>query len=486
MRRLRAIGVALAIAAALVAPAAAQAPSCTACARGDATIARFALHALPPLAAELGALRLDDPLSADQYARLLELRRRVPALVELGAVPDRDRDAIAAALCRADTGDCFEATAHALRCLADRCTVALPPTDPHHADLVTLPDDCHQYSTHARSQRYGLGVDWGTGWQRSRYPSDGGAWSLGIAGRLRLDDRFGVVARVDRVAGRDQATDANHDGYDDFSTGTITRITALAGPTIVLDHSRFADTVRFARLDLLAGYLTTPSQADEAGPAAGADLTYQMSIVQVGLRFVQGFGDARTATMLLGHVGLAPGSIPGYDDQTDCGAATSPRRTPLAIGMDFPLVGYGLSSQLGYLVPGLGFEAAWHVTHRLDALARADLLVYPGYDRDRVLHQALLAGARIAHGHRHHGNTGWFTTIAAGYSHGIGLDPTSVGSGPIADVSLGWGGEWADGAGYLRLHARSGIGPDNYDYRAVFLSAGFELRIDPNSWRDRD
>ncbi|HEY1558602.1 MAG TPA: hypothetical protein VGF94_27455 [Kofleriaceae bacterium] len=479
---MRAASAMLAVAA-LVAPAAAQAPPCTSCARGDAVIARFGLQALPALASELAASQLGDPITVAQYARVIELRRRTPALVKLGAVPDPDRDAIAAALCHADAGDCFAATSRALRCLADRCSVALPP-DPHHADLVTLPASCHQYSTHVVSPRYGVGFDWGTGWQRSRYPSDGGAWSLGIAGRLRLGDRFGVVARVDRVAGRDEATDANHDGRDDVSTGSITRLDALAGGSFVLDRTRYDDTLRFARLDLLAGYLTTPSHAGEAGPAVGADLAYQLSIFQFGVRFVQGFGDASSATMLLAHVGLSPGSIPRYDDPGDCGATSSPRGTPLALGMDIPLGGYGFSSQLGYTVPGLGFEAAWHLSHAFDALAHADLLDYPGEHRDRVIHQAALAGVRMYHGR--HREVGWFTTLTAGYSHGIGLTPTSVGSGPITDVSIGWGGQSADGAGYIRLHARFGIGPDNTDYRAVFLSGGFELRIDPKSWRDRD
>src|SRR5262249_18730975 len=79
-------------------------------------------------------------------------------------------------------------------------------------------------------------------------------------------------------------------------------------------------------------------------------------------------------------------------------------------------------------------------------------------------------------------STGLFTTIMAGYSHGIGVTPATVGSGPIADISVAWGGQGAEAAGYLRLHARFGIGPDNPDYRAIFLSAGFELRLDPRTW----
>ena len=57
----------------------------------------------------------------------------------------------------------------------------------------------------------------------------------------------------------------------------------------------------------------------------------------------------------------------------------------------------------------------------------------------------------------------------------------------IANMLTGryWGGQSDEGAAYLRLHARAGIGPDNLEYRALFLSAGVELRLDPERWRDR-
>ena len=464
--------------------AAAQ-PPCAPCVRGDALIDHLGLQPVRAIAGELAGLALSDPLTPDQYARMIALRERTPALVRAGAVGDADLPAVAAALCHAETGPCVDATVHALHCAADRCRVDLPRRDPDHADLLEVPKGCHQYSTHHRSPRYGLGFDWGTGWQRSRYPSDGGAWSFGLEGRLQLARHLGAVARVDRVAGRDQATDANHDGRDDFSTGSITSISALAGPSLVLDSTRYEETTRFLRLDVLGGYLSSGSHPSERGPAAGIDLGYQISIVRFGLRVVQGFGDAQHATIALGHIGLVDGAVPVNADKADCGAEVAPRSSRLALGFDVVLAGYGFSHELGYLSSGVAIEMPWHVTHALDAVAHADVLLYPGYHRDRVIDQAVLAGVRIDHRHKL-ADTGFFTTLLAGYTHAIGVTPTSVGSGPIAEASLGWGGESSDGAAAVRLHARFGIGPDNLAYRAIFLSAGFELRFDPQSWLDRD
>ncbi|MGE5186372.1 MAG: hypothetical protein ACM31C_30160 [Acidobacteriota bacterium] len=470
---------------ALAPPVRAQPAPCPACARGDALVDHYALQPLRPIAGELARVPLSDPVTAEQYARLVALRERTPALVRVGALDDADLAAVASALCRTDSGACVDATTHTLRCLADRCTVALPPVaDPARIDIAEVPAACHQYSRPKSSSPVGVGFDWATGWQRSRYPSDSGAWSFGIEGRYRVGRVLGAVARVDRIAGRDEATDANGDGKDDVETGTITRLAALAGPTLVLDNTRYEDTTRFLRVDLLGGYLSTRSPGAESGPAAGVDLAYQLGSLRFGFRAVQGFSDARGATMVLAHVGVVSGSRPLYRDVTDCGATASGRSTRLAIGMDFPLGGYGLSSELGYLAPSLGFQALWHLTRKLDALAQADLLYYPNINRDRVLHQALLAGVRIVPEHHH--STGFSPIIAAGYTHGAGFTPTSAGSGPIVDLALGWGGESADGAGYFRLHARAGIGPDNLDYRAIFISGGFEVRLDPHAWRDRD
>jgi hypothetical protein len=470
----------------LAAPVAAQAP-CPECTRGDTLVEHFKLEPLRALAGELAATPLGDPLLPAEYAHLVELRRGAPELVRLGAIDDADLGAIASSLCHAATGACVDTTERALHCLADRCTVVLPPPDPRRADLVDLPKDCHQFSNRQHSTPLGLGIDWGNGWQRSKYPSDGRVWSFGIEGRMRFGHTLGAVARVDRSAGPDAATDLNHDGHDDVSTGSITRFSALAGPSFVLDNTRFEDTTRSIRLDLLAGYMATGSQPNESGPAAGVDLSFQLWAMRLGMRVEQGLADASGATMALAHIGFLSGSSPDYHDETDCGAESASRATRLAVGFDFPMGGYGFSSQLGYLVPGVGVEALWHLTPAFDIITHADLLIYPGYERDRAIHQAVLAGLRIDHGKhpRSEWTTGYFTTVMAGYSLGAVLTPSTTGSGPVTDVSFAWGGQGPEGAAYVRLHGRFGLSSDNSDYRALFLSLGFELRLDPRVWRDR-
>jgi hypothetical protein len=480
---LRAIAAAIVLASAAVVTAQPAEPAtCAACARGDQLIAQFSLEPLRAIAAEL-TVPLDDPLSTAEFARIIEQRKRTPALLRLGAVEDADLALIAAALCRAASGACVDATTRGLRCAADRCEVALPPADPSRADLLRVPENCHQYSTRNRTPQLGVGVDTGAGWQRSRHPVDGRVWSFGIEARARVARRFGIVARVDRSKGRDLATDTGDgDGNDDQWTGSVTRLTALAGPTIAFDIARFERTRRFLRLDLLGGYLSTSSQAAETGPAAGVDLAFQLSIFRIGARFVQGFGDARDASMALVHIGFLAGSAPLLEEDGDCGAEASSRPTRLALGFDMPMFGYGFSSELGLLTPSLGFEALWHLTPKLDAIARADMLYFPGYERERAIHQALLAGMRIDHGRRK--KTGWFTTLMTGYSQAAGLTPTT-GSGLVGDLSLGWGIQAEEGAAYLRMHGRFGVSPDNTDYRALFISGGFEIRLDPKRWRDR-
>ena len=469
---------------AIAARAAAQ-PVCGICTRGDELVDKLELQPLRSIA--LAELSLDDPLTPEQYARIVELRRRSPVLGRLGAVDDADLAAIAAALCKSAAGACVDATARALRCLGDRCEVALPP-DPRRADALTT-SECGQPRSSKRSAPFGVGFEWGTGYHRSRYPNDGRAWSFGIEARLRLPGRFAAVARIDRVAGRDEATDVDDNGEDDVWTGSITRIYALGGPSIVLGRARFEGEPRFLRLDLLGGYVSTRSQADESGPAAGVDLAYQLMVLRFGVRFVQGFGDADEATTLIGHLGFVFGSTPSYASDEDCsGNRIGPRNHPsrLALGMDFPLIGYGISSELGLVVPSLGVEIAWKLTRKLDVLTRGDLLWYPGHDRDRVIHQAVLAGMRIDHAaRRRREELGFFTTVMGGYSHGAGFTPTSTGSGPIGDVSLGWGIQSSEATAYFRLHGRFGVSPDNFDYRAIFLSGGFELRLDPRRWRRR-
>jgi hypothetical protein len=470
---------------AIAAPAQAQPTACDPCNRGDALIDKLSAGAVRSVAGAL-AQPLVEPLAPEQYARLVELRTKSPALVRLGALDDAQLTDVASALCRMPLGPCVDATAHALRCLADRCEVDLPHADPKRADLVELPPaGCQPSSgTHRRSSALGVGADWGNGWQRSRYPADGSASSLGIEARLTLGDRIGAVARLDRVTGRDEAIDTENNGHDAVATGPITRITALAGPSFVFDNKSYEGTTRFLRLDLLGGYMSTRTQVDEHGVAAGFDLAYQVWALRLGVRVVQGFAVARDATMVLGHIGFVAGGSPPYDYDPDCGGPIPEHTSRLALGIDIPLIGYGISSELGYIAPGLGFEVLWHLSNRFDALVRADLLLYPGYNRERMLHQAALAGLRFDHGRRRHSHTRFFTTLAGGYSVGAGLTPTTVGSGPIVDLSLGWGLRENEAGGYFRLHLRAGVGPDNQDYRAIFISGGGEVHFDPHSWRD--
>jgi hypothetical protein len=472
----------------VVSPAAAQPIACEVCARGDAVLERFSLHELRSFAGQLAALSLGDPLTADEYARIVELRQRSADFVRIGAVDDADLALIASSLCHATSDACTTATAHALKCLADRCEVSLPAPDPRTADVAVLPDECTRYDTHKPPSRLGLGFDWGTGVQTSRYPNDGNAWSFGIESRLRVTNRIGAVARVDRSAGRDQATDVDGNGKDDFSTGGITRVSGLAGPSFILADEDFEDdTRRFLRLDVLGGYLATRSQPDEQGPTVGLDLAYQLAMVRAGIRAVHTFADGRDATMLLGHLGIVVGGGPEYDDDRDCNASRKHHSSRLALAIDLPLGGAGVMADLGYLATGFAFETIWHLHRRFDAMARADVLLFPGDKRDRVIHEAALAGLRIdlRAAEKWHSHVGLSTTVMGGYSHGAGLTPTTVGSGPIVDVSLGWGGQDRDGAAAIRLHARVGVTPENIDYLVLFFSGSFEVRFDRDKWSDR-
>jgi hypothetical protein len=477
----RSLALLLALAAAT--PAAAQ-PACPTCARGVELVDKLGLAPLRALAGELAALQLADPLPPAQYTRIVELRAREPALARLGAVDDADLVAIAAGLCGAPTGACADATARALRCLADRCEVAFPVTYRRAADPL---QDCRRRDDGGRTAPIGVGMSGGSGWLRSRYPTDGHASVAGIEARVRLGRRLGAVARFDHVEAYDAATDENGNGKDDVQTGSIVRIEAMAGPSLVLDRTKFESTIRFLRLDLLGGYVSTRTQAEERGPAVGVDLGFQIWVLRIGARFVQGFGDARDATSLVAHFGFVAGAAPLRDAPPDCsGVADETRRSRLGLGFDIPLIGYGLSSELGVMTPGIGVELLWHLTKSVDAVARADFLYFPGQERDRTIHQAGLAGIRIDHGAKKRWeHTGFHTTLMAGYTQHSGITPTSTGSGPVADLGFGWGVQADEAAAYARLHGRFGISEDNLDYRALFLSIGFEVHFDPRSWRDR-
>jgi hypothetical protein len=467
---------------AIVAAHPAVADPCAHCADGDALIDKLSLQPLRAIARELTA-PLADPVTPPEFARLVELRAKYPVLVRAGALADDDLGAVAAALCKADTGACVDATRRTLHCLADRCEIDLPPGP--RVDATDTLANCHTYNTHKRSPSYGLGFDWGTGWQASRYPTDGRAWSLGMEGRLRLGHAIGLAARVDRINSVDGKVDTDGNGHDDMDTGPITRLSTLVGPTIVFDLARYKSTTRFLRVDFLGGYISTRSQAGESGPAAAIDVAYQLSVFRFGARFEQGFLDARDASMLLAHFGIVTGATPTYRNARDCGAEPDSRSTRLGIGLDLPIVGAGFDRALGFELSGVGVEAMWIASRHVDVLAHADLLLYPGQkndvglrEHDRVIHQAVLAGLRASIPRRHHQQ--WFATVMTGYTEGAGLDAQS---GPIADVAVAWGISERDGGFNVRLHYRFGLAPDDIDYRTLFLSAGFEFHLDRSRWR---
>jgi hypothetical protein len=266
-------------------------------------------------------------------------------------------------------------------------------------------------------------------------------------------------------------------------TGSITRLSALAGPSFILDLTPYRRTTRFLQVDLLGGYLATRSQPDEAGPAAGIDITYQLWAMRAGVRAVQAFGDARDATAVVAHFGFIVGGGP-VRDRGDCPQNAPDEPTSrLAIAMVFPLSGGGISSELGYLAGGFGLEASVYLSRSLDLVTRADLLMFPNEDRDRVAHQNLLAGLRIDHGKDTERSIRWgfFTTVMGGYSHVAGLAADR--SGPIADLSFAINVQGRDAAAWFALHTRFGV-PDNFDLR-IFPSIGLQLRLDRRRWGRR-
>jgi hypothetical protein len=482
---------ALFIVCALAVTAHAQQLPCEACARGEDTLEQLG-EAGELLRDETGALAAigvepGGTIRTQQQARLVAtLGTHHDAISEaVGPLSDDQLADVAAALCSAPDGHCKVSVAAALACLAGRCTVEreeerlFPPPPPP-------PHTCDPYVKHITSPAFGLGLDWGEGRHVDRSPVDGRAWSIGFLARERLSRRFGLVERVDRSTGRDAAIDGNGDGRDDVATGPVTRVSVLAGPAVMFGVHH-GDATTFAQLDLLGGYQWSLSQPSEDGPVAGFDLQYSLEVVRAGVRVTQGFGDAKDARAVLAHVGVVVGAGPNFDYAAGCGRDDKDA-SKLALALDIPLFGYGLTSALDYSVPGFGLEAAYHVSHYVDALAHADVMVFPNGDRERALYQTTLAGARfdlLAPKRSSELRTGFFTTLMAGYSFAATTEPTKAGSGPVGEASVGWGAEGDDGFVYLRLHGRVGLTPDNIDASAMFLSGGVELRMDRRQWKDR-
>lgn len=319
---------------------------------------------------------------------------------------------------------------------------------------------------------------------------DGRGWGFGLDVRTRLARRIGLIARFDRTYGRDAAVDGDGDGRDDIGTGAVNRAMVLGGVTTTLSSTYYDDFVRFVELDLLGGYLATTSQPGEDGPAVAADLSFQLVVPRVGVRVVQGLGDARDERLVLAHVGIAIGGSPSFAVRVGCTGGDPDQDdggSGWAVGVDVPLGGYAFNG-LAIVAPGFAVETAYHVHSYVQALARAEVLAFTNGDADRVVQQSVFAGGRLdlAQPIESSGRVGPSLVMLAGYGFASATEPTRAGSGPVLDVSVGFGGAAPHSAVGLRLHGRFGLGADNADLRAVFISAGVELRLDARRWRAPD
>ncbi len=465
----------------------AQQMVCEPCVRGDDTLKQLGdqgtvLRESGPALVRVGVRpggQLDE--NEDRNLDAILGSGRAALAAKLAPLSDAELADAAAAVCNSPSDACEVTLAATLGCLAGRCEVRREQQVMRREEPI-----CDPIVKQVTSPRFGLGLDWGEGRQDDRYPVDGRAWSFGFEGRVRLGSRLGVVGRLDRSSGRDASIDQNGDGRDDVATGPVTRVSVLAGPSMLF-AVRHGDATRFAQLDLLGGYLWTLSQPGENGPAAGFDLSYSLEVARAGVRVTQGFGDAKDARAVLAHVGFVVGAGPSFSYPSGCGRDDKDPSN-VALALDIPLFGYGLTSSLYYSVPGFGMEGAYHASKLVDVLAHGDLIVFPGGDRERTVYQTVLAGARLDFLGKSPDSTtrkGFFTTLMAGYAWAAGVEPTTAGSGPVAEASVGWGAEGDDGMVYLRLHGRFGLTSDNVDAAAVFLSSGIELRLDRRRWSDR-
>jgi hypothetical protein len=464
---------------------------CDECVKGDAELDALgpsgnALRAYAPqMIEEWVPLKIEGELTPLQEATLRDkLDTRVDlheAIHALRKHSDEQLLQIGHALCKGPAPECARYLAAALDRVRHIERGYIP--EAHHMPygLPHPEQGCDPYVRQVKSPKLGFGFEYASGWQASEKPVDGRVWSLGLEARARLAEKLGMVARVDRSKGRDEAIDNDGDGRDDAYTGAVTRWTALVGPSFRLSIHRAREGSRYWQVDSLVGLSRA---GDQSGLVTGLDLSYQFVVARVGARVLQGFGDAGDESALLVHAGFMFGAGPTYSYGAGCGVETRPRGSAWAIAMDVPLFGY--AHGVGYITPAFGLEAALHVKPRFDLIVRGDLLDMPSGDDDRALHSSVLAGGRVDFsGKAKRTRTGFFATLAAGYAHVATTSSADIQSGPVVDASLGWGGQGSDGAAYLRLHGRFGVTEDNRELRAVFLSAGAELRLDRDRWRDR-
>jgi hypothetical protein len=479
---------------ALCSVASAQEMPCEPCAKGDDVLAQLPDHgqAIRNSRDGLVGQGIDsERIAPDDLSRLRAWAAVQPGLRDdiraLASTSPEHLHEIAASVCSAPDGDCVLKLQIALLCLTNRC-YELNNVLPNDMQMDRGLRPCDPSVNHIGSSRAGLGFEWANGWQDDRFPVDGRAWSLGFEARARLTHRFGFVGRVDRSTGRDAAEVANGDGRDDRSTGEVTRMYVLAGPSYMFGIQHDRDIARYAQVDLLAGYQATLSQPDEDGAVTGFDLSYTLAVARMGVRALQGFGRADDSRAVLVHAGFVFGAGPRIAYGSGCGYDDEKRDTTRwALALDLPLFGYGLSSKLDYVVPGFGLEGAYHASSVFDVMLRADLLDLPNGDRDRTVYSTVLAGGRFDFAPKYEKSTktGFFTTLMVGYAHAATVEPTTAGSGPVLDAGVGWGGQGDDGGAFLRVHGRFCLTPDNADSRAVFLSGTLELRLDRRKWRDR-
>ena len=450
---------------------------------GDAAVLRASL----PRFGALEQLAISSPeLTSDQNDGLQRIaddeRRALRAYFDRFA--DQGLRDLATLACSTDTGtDCIAHVQHAMTCVAENsCVYERRDSGPFGRAAERA---CGRSRT-TRSSPNGFGAELATGWQDSAFPNERRAWGYGLELRRRLGQRIGAMLRLDRSNGRDAGIDTDGDGRDDVATGRVSRITALAGFSVIPLTPTWDGIWHYLELDILAGYTSMTSPGDEDGFTAGADLSFQLAGTRFGLRALQGFGEASEARSVLAHIGFSAGSAPQYTYVVGC-SADEPG-LGFSFGFDFPLSGYSLGTGIGYSPPfgGIGLEIAYILSEYFQPLARADVLVFLNGDADHVLHHAVMAGGRIDLAPLldtgKASRAGPFVTLLAGYAWGAVTQPSKAGSGPVGDASLGWLFEENDVAAWVRLHGRFGLVSDNEDLRALFLSVGFERRFNPDRW----
>ena len=473
---MRALGAVMALAAV----ANAQPVPCEECARGNAQLDALGapgatLRANLGLLAEAERLNIEqEMLSKGQHERLVEWQKNVPPIVKdaigkLAKKSDTELLEIGYALCGGNEINCARHLAYALRCTTRACDVEPEPPKP-----VPRSEQTPSCENEVEGPALGMGFEYGEGWQSGKSPAEGRVVSIGFALRHRLTNLLGVVSHLSYSHGRDESRDEDGDGHDDIATGAVERGSILFGPSLMLLTSRGNDFARTLQLDLLAGAWTG---SDESF-VAGADLSYEAIFMRFGIRALQSLeiGEAR---MVIVHWGMGFGANPLASFGSRCGIDDPPKGSAWALGFDLPLVGY--SSELGWITPGFGLEGAYHFGF-FDSLLHADVVVMPNGDKERSLHQSVLAGGRIALvGDTTRG--GIFVSLLGGYSAVSGPSSSPIQSGLVGDAALGFMAGSDDAAVHVRLHTRIGLTPEIKDLFAVYLSAGFEIRLDRRRWK---